>query len=75
MNIEKSFNNNESLKPKTIDDAVELLQNNNIEEVINFLKEHKDEVGDFCLSVKDHYKEGDTTTPILILAQLIRKLL
>lgn len=51
------------------------INNKNTNEVIDYLKNHKDDIGEFCLSVKDSYSEKDVTTSYLRLAELIKELL
>jgi len=42
---------------------------------VSFLRAHRDEIGEFCLQVRDTYQKHDTATPFLKLAQLINSLL
>jgi len=42
---------------------------------ISYLRGHRDEIGEFCLQVRDTYLEKDRSTPFLKLSMLIDKLL
>lgn len=72
------------IKITSIPEAVSFINSNfgrDITPVIEFLKKVKptDEipspVTEFCLSIKDSYESNDSTTPVVILADLIEKLL
>lgn len=61
--------------PKTVEDAVNSFLQEKYDDVINFLKNNREEIGEFCLQVKDSYGENDKSTPLLMMAVLIEKLL
>ena len=49
--------------------------NGDMELTISYLRTHRDEIGEFCLQVRDTYLEKDRSTPFLKLSMLIDKLL
>ena len=62
-------------EPKTIEEAVSLFIEGDNSAAISFLRSHKNEIGEFCLQVRDSYAESDKTTPFLKLSMLIEELL
>ena len=64
---------NENLKPQTVEEAVNLIVNKyDNKGAIEYLKNHQDEVSEFCLQVVESYKDKTGT---MLLAQIIEKLL
>lgn len=61
--------------PKNVKDAVNSFLQEKYDDVINFLRNNRGEIGEFCLQVKDSYGENDKSTPLLMMAVLIEKLL
>lgn len=67
--------------PKTVEEAVKYFlediagSKNNYENVINFLKNNPEEIGEFCLQIRDIYGEKDRSTALILVAILIEKLL
>lgn len=67
--------------PKTVEEAVKCFledeneRKNNYENVINFLKNNPEEIGEFCLQIRDIYGEKDRSTALILVAILIEKLL
>lgn len=61
--------------PKTVEEAIKCFHDDNYEATINFLRNNRDEIGEFCLQIRDSYNEGDKSTPFLRLSMLIEKLL
>jgi hypothetical protein len=45
-----------------------------IGEVIKYLRENRQEISEFCLQIKDAYKETDRGTPFLMIAGLINEI-
>ena len=43
--------------------------------VIEYLKENREEIGEFCLQIRDASDKNDKTTPFLVISALVRKLL
>ncbi|MFH1766901.1 MAG: hypothetical protein ABH826_02295 [Patescibacteria group bacterium] len=59
----------------SVEEAVEQLVGKfNEAAAIKFLRSNKGDIPEFCLQVKDRYSENDSTTPILLLASIIEKL-
>jgi hypothetical protein len=73
--VEKIEKITEAIKPKTVEEAVKCFQDDNRKATIEFLRNNGDDVGEFCLQVRDHYAEKDSTTPFLKLSILIKDLL
>ncbi len=73
--MEKINQTIETIKPKTVEEAVLCFQDGKNKEAIAYLRENRNDIGEFCLQVKECYLENDTITPFLRLAQLIEELL
>jgi hypothetical protein len=69
MNIEKF--EKAPKEPQTTEHVVSQFINGNNEVAISFLKDNKNEIGEFCLQVRDAYGENDKSTPFLKLAEII----
>lgn len=55
--------------------AIEMLIDGQEQGAIDFLRSNPEEVVEFCLSVQDRYAETDRTTPMILVARIIEKLL
>jgi len=73
--MEKLDQNIETTKPKSVEEAVQCFQDDKTEATIKYLRENRNDIGEFCLQVKECYSENDMSTPFLRLAELIDKLL
>lgn len=62
-------------EPQSTEEAVSCFLNGDNNAAVSYLRNNRDEIGEFCLQVRDAYQEHDTTTPFLELAQLIDSLL
>ena len=62
-------------EPKTTEEAVSLFLEGNNNAAISFLRTHRNEIGEFCLQIRDSYGENDKATPFLKLSMLIEELL
>jgi predicted transcriptional regulator len=62
-------------EPQSTEEAVSRFLDGDNNAAVSFLRNHRDEIGDFCLQVRDTYQEHDTATPFLKLAELIDSLL
>ncbi len=58
-------------EPKSTKEAVSRFLDGDNDAIIP----HKDEIGEFCLQIRDSYTENDKTTPFLKLSMLIEELL
>lgn len=72
----------ENMKPKmevavlkTVEEAVKCFHDDKYDDAINFLRNNRKEIGEFCLQIRDSYGENDKSTPFLRIAMLIEKLL
>lgn len=69
------FENNELNKTDvSVEDVVERFSLNHAtdEEVMDYLRKHKEDIVEFCLQLRDKYK-ADDVTPILLIAKIIEK--
>jgi hypothetical protein len=73
--MEKTPQTIETIKPKNVEEAVQCFQDNNNAAAIEYLRENRKDIGEFCLQVKECYSENDRNTPFLRLAGLIDELL
>jgi len=62
-------------EPQSTEEAVSRFIDGDNDAAVSFLRNHRDEIGEFCLQVRDTYQKHDTATPFLKLAQLIDSLL
>ena len=62
-------------EPQSTEEAVSRFLAGETSAAVSFLRAHKDEIGEFCLQVRDKYEKTDTATPFLELARLIESLL
>ncbi len=62
-------------EPQSTEEAVSHFLDGDNSAAVSFLRAHRDEIGEFCLQVRDAYQKHDTATPFLKLAQLIDSLL
>ncbi|OGL97781.1 hypothetical protein A2332_02420 [Candidatus Uhrbacteria bacterium RIFOXYB2_FULL_41_18] len=62
-------------EPQSTEEAVSRFIEGDNRATVSFLRAHRDEIGEFCLQVRDTYQKHDTATPFLKLAQLINSLL
>lgn len=61
--------------PEAIIGAVKSFIEGDYASVVTFLRSNPDEIGEFCLQVRDTFPENDRTTPFLLLSGLIKSLL
>lgn len=73
--MEKLEQTIETIKPKNVEEAVQCFQDDNKKAAIEYLMENRNDIGEFCLKVKECYSENDSNTPFLRLADLIDELL
>ena len=62
-------------EPQSTKEAVSRFLDGDNNAAVSYLRNHHDEIGEFCLQVRDTYQTHDTATPFLKLAQLIDSLL
>jgi len=62
-------------EPQSVEDAARRFLDGDTNAAVSFLRAHRDEVGEFCLQIRDKYGEHDKSTPFLELARLIDSLL
>lgn len=63
-------------EPQSVEDAARrFIEDYDTEAAATFLRANREDVGEFCLQVRDRYAERDRTTPFLELARLIQSLL
>jgi len=62
-------------EPQSTEEAVSRFLNGDGASAVFYLRSHRDEIGEFCLQIRDTYQKHDTATPFLKLAQLIDSLL
>jgi len=61
-------------EPQSTEEAVSRFLDGDNSAAVSFLRAHRDEIGEFCLQVRDSYQKQDAA-PFLKLSQLIRSLL
>ncbi|MBU1164887.1 hypothetical protein KKA15_05005 [Patescibacteria group bacterium] len=62
-------------EPQSTEEAVSRFLDGDNNAAVSFLRNHRDEIGEFCLQIRDTYQKNDTATPFLELAKLIDSLL
>ncbi len=62
-------------QPQSTEEAVSAFLEGDNDAAVSYLRSNRDEIGEFCLQVRDTYQEHDTNTAFLQLAQLIDSLL
>lgn len=63
------------VEPASVEDAVSRFIEGDTQAAIAFLRKNREEVGEFCLQIRDRYSETDTATPFLEISKLIQALL
>ncbi|MBI2055932.1 MAG: hypothetical protein HYT37_00945 [Candidatus Sungbacteria bacterium] len=67
---------NKSKHENSLESIVEAYsREHDVTEVIIYLRAHKEDIGEFCLQLRDLYGEKDTSTPYLLIANILEKLL
>jgi len=62
-------------KPKNVKEAVEtFLRDHDIDKAIRYLREHREDVTEFCLQVVEAYRNGDNSG-VIDIAFIIKSLL
>lgn len=61
--------------PQFIEEALSRFLDGETDAAVTYLRQHREEVSEFCLRVREQYAETDRATPILELARLIEALL
>ena len=64
-----------SNEPQSVKEAATRFLEGDTDATVAYLRMNKDDVGEFCLQVRERYDSNDAKTPILRLAELIEFLL
>jgi len=62
-------------EPQPVDEMVLKFLDGDMQTTIAFLRAHPDQVSEFCIRVKETYREDDSLTPVIKLSMLIQELL